>query len=452
MNKKIVEKLWLVANKVRGIFGISELCKIMVYTLFLKHIELKNNQDENDGMLAVYDEKFSLGYLSLTYGRMVNAYDIAKYLAEVEKEFGLEGNVIADEFKRLLEKVDSESVKMIFDEIEEIKFNDTEQLYNVTLLLLNKLICSSGRNGEYFTNSSLCRLETALLDCREGMNVYDGFCGSGVSINEVAGNKGTVYLQDINVSTLAIASVITILKGNKIGAIGCGDSQLNPLLDEKYDRIVSEPPFSMKYSKEYFASIPQGNYIYQENTDSESLALRHSLAHLKEDGVAVILMPMGFLFKSGKGSEVRELLCRDYIDAVIELPAGVFYPYSRVLTALLVLKKRKSDNSIFLINAKDFFEKELKNQAIISEENVSKIVELYHNRETVEGVSRNTPVEDIAENGFNLCTAQYVTLCPMDTITVEDTMVYVQKYDKLISSLSEIDKQLETVRSRFTKS
>ncbi len=452
MNKKIVERLWLVANKVRGAFEVSELCKVMIYTLFLKYIEIKKKQDESDDILSVYDDKFSLGYLALTYGRMVDAFNLANYVAKVERELNLESNIIADEFRRLLEKADVDLVKVIFEAVDQMDFESNEQLYDIALMLLNKSAYASGRvSGEAFTNLSLCKLETRLLDCKEDMLVYDGFCGCGVSINEVADNKGIVYLQDMNVSTLALATVITLLKGNKIGGIRCGDSQLNPLSDTKYDRIVSEPPFLPKYSNDYFIAMPQGNCIYQGSLDGESLALRHCLAHLKEDGIAVVLVPMSFLFKSGRGAEIREKLVVDkFIDTVIELPPGIL-PNTGAATALLVFKNNRSDDSIYLINAKEFFEKVDRNQIVISDENIARIIELYQSRESVEGVSHNTSIEEIAANGFNLCTTQYVTLSPEDTITIEDTTVYVQKYDQLVGQLAEIDKQLGAVRSRFSK-
>lgn len=450
MNKKISEKLWLTANKVRGAFEMSELCKLMVCTLFLKYVELKKKQDENVGILSTYDEKYSLGYLALTYGKMVDSSDLAAYIAMLEKEFQLEGAIVANEFERVLNKADVESVKIIFDAVEQTDLK-VEQLYEAALTFLNWLIHTNGRSGECFTNLSLCKLEAKLLDCQDGMTVYDGFCGSGISANEVADNKGIVYLQDINASMLAYATILTLLKGNKIGAIRCGDSQLNPLSANKFDRVVSEPPFVQKYIPEYFSSIPEGNCIYQEIQSSESLALRHSLAHLKEDGVAVVLVPSGFLFKSGRGASVREKMISEYIDAVIELPSGVFYPYAAVATALLVLKKKKTENYIYMINAKDFFKKTTKSQAMITDENIDRIIELYQSRESIEGISHNTHIKAIEENGYNLCTTQYVTQTPEDTITIEDTSYYMKKYIQLADQLAEIDKQLGAVRSRFTK-
>lgn len=451
MNKKTLDNLWLVASKMHGIFETSELCKVMIYSLFLEYVKIKKNETDDDEYLSSYDDKFTLAYLALTYGKMVRAKELSTYVAKIEKELGLDETVIAVELERLLDKADSDNVRSIFGAIAEIAFDTQEHLYDVAIWLLDKLTLASGKAGvEYFTSRDICKLETRLLDCKEGMLVYDGFCGCGVSVNEVAGNKSTVYMQELVVSSLSLATIITLLKGSKVGAIRCGDSLLNPLSDMKYDRIVCEPPFMPRYSNEYMMSVPEDNYIYQDKLNSESLPLRHVLAHLKEDGIATVVVPMGMLFKSGRMGEIREMLAKNYIDAVIEFPQGVWLN-TGVKTALLVLKKQKTDASIYMINAKDFFDKTPKKNLVLSDENADKIVALYKNRETVEGVSINASIAKIRELGFNLCTTQYVTSTPEDTIKIEDTSVYVQKYDQLVGQLAEIDKQLGAVRSRFTK-
>jgi len=447
MNKKITESLWLMANKMRGSFDVTELCKVMIYSLFLEYIRL----EKDDDFCEVFDDKFTVGYLALTYGKMVGSYHLAEYVSHIERQLGLENSVVADEIERLIGKANEEVVRNIFGTIASIDFESKEQLYDVALMLISKLSDASGKMGtENFTNYEICKLEAGLLNCQDGMSVYDGFCGSGISVNEVVNNKGIVYLQDINVSTMALATVVTLLKGNRIGAIRCGDSLLNPMSEMKYDRIVCEPPFMPRYSEGYMFLVPQDNYVYQDISNAESLALRHMLAHLKEDGIATVIVPMGMLFKSGRMAEVRALLVENNIDAVIELPPGIWMN-TGVATALLVLKKNKTDDSIYMINAKDFFDKVAKMQLRLSGGNVARIVDLYKNRETMEGVSRNVVIKEIAENGYNLCTTQYVTLTPEDTITIEDTSYYMQKYVQLADQLAEIDKQLGAVRGRFTK-
>ena len=105
--------------------------------------------------------------------------------------------MISDELGRLLDKVDEKISKLIFGEVDKICFESSVQMYEVALRILNKLSSTNGKTtGAYFTNVSISKLEKSLLDCKEDMLVYDGFCGCGVSANEVANHKGIVFLQD----------------------------------------------------------------------------------------------------------------------------------------------------------------------------------------------------------------------------------------------------------------
>lgn len=125
-------------------------------------------------------------------------------------------------------------------------------------------------------------------------------------------------------------------------------------------------------------------------------------------------------------------------------------PYASVATALILLKKNKNDNKIMMINTKDFFEKKQR-ALIISDDNIQRLVEIYHSREVIEGVSNTIDLEEIIEKGYNLCTTQYVTLKAEAGIIIEDNAKYIETYDELLQRLSTIDKKLDMVRSRFVK-
>ena len=108
------------------------------------------------------------------------------------------------------------------------------------------------------------------------------------------------------------------------------------------------------------------------------------------------------------------------------------------------------NDDIVMINSKDFFER--KSRAVtISDENVQRIAEIYRNREVIEGVSNTISKETAAENGYNLCTAQYVTLKAREGIVVEDNAKFIENYNVLLQRLGVIDKELGKVRSRFVK-
>ena len=223
------------------------------------------------------------------------------------------------------------------------------------------MITSGGgrASGEYCSSESLPKIAAAIIEVEDDMSVYDACCGTGILVNSVANGKGRVFAQDINVSIIGIAAIMTILSGNKIGAVKCADSLYNPIeQNEKYDRIILEPPFGGRYSKEYIKNIPSDNCMYEHTSDSRYLFIRHALASLKDNGIAAILVPMGALFSSGSTGSIRQKLVDDnYIEAIIEFPNGMMMPYTVIPTALVILRKNKINDDIVMINSKDFFEK-----------------------------------------------------------------------------------------------
>lgn len=448
MKIKKIENLWVAANKLRGAFEITELHKVMLYGLLFKYLELKNEK------FSSYDEKFSLGYLSLTYGKLIDSKGLLEYVSAVEKEFRIEEGVLRESFDSAIEKADAENVRIIFEEVNNLNFEDETEIYNIAKIILDRMIASGGGrgSGEYCRAESLPKIAETLIEVEDDMSVYDACCGTGILVNSVANGKGRVFAQDINVSIIGIAAIMTILSGNKIGAVKCADSLYNPIeQNEKYDRIILEPPFGGRYSKEYIMNIPSDNCMYEHTSDSRYLFIRHALASLKDDGIAAILVPMGALFSSGSTGSIRQKLVDDnYIEAIIEFPKNMLFPYASVATALVILKKNKVNDDIIMINSKDFFMKIIKGFTITGE-NVQRITEIYRNREVIEGVSNTITKEIAAENGYNLCTTQYVTLKASEGIVVEDNRKFIENYEELLQKLRNIDKELDEVRSRFVK-
>jgi type I restriction enzyme M protein len=433
-----MKKLWVLADKLRGAFEVTELYKVMLYSLLLKYVE--QNKEE----MEFYDEKFSLGYLSLTYGKMVVSNQICEYMANIERYYDLASGVLIETIDTVLYKADSDSIRIIFEAINEV---NTEELYDFAKAILDRMSIQAGKaGGECYSTSNLVKLEKAILDTEEGMTVYDAYCGSGLSANEVASGKGTVFIQDISVQIIGIAAVMSILSGNNIGAIRCGDSLQNPLdIEGKYDRIIMEAPFGVKYSPEYLMGINPQNVVRSDVLESESLAIRHSIAHLKKDGEALLLVPMGMLFKGGRLGELRKQMVENgYISSIIELPAGII-PSTGVATAFVSVQLDKKNDSIYMVNTKDYFERE-KRDFIISDEKLSELVDNLKTRRCIENVSAIVGVDDLAKNEYNLCTSQYVISNPEDNIVIEDTKKLMEQYRRLEEQLHVIDGELDDIR------
>lgn len=446
MKKQEINRLWVLVNKLRGAFDATELYKIMLYALLFKYLELK--KDEID----FYDEKFSLGYLSLTYGKIIYSGNLVGYLTEVENFYNIEYGVLCETIDPILYKADEDSVRHIFESIDCIEINEQKDLYELSKLIVERMSLQIRRELSYhYTSESLAKLEKGILDVQKGMKVYDGYCGSGLSVNEVAAGKGTVYLQDLSVQAIGVATILTLLSDNKIGTIKCGDSILNPIPTESgYDRIVIESPLKISYESAYLRFLEEGNVLYSNFIESETIGIRHAIAQLKLDGMAVAFVPMGILFKAGKTKKIRELLVEDrYIDSVVELPNGIIH-YTMATTALLILKRNrlKDDNSVFMINARSFFEN-TKRGCSISDEKISKLTEIIKNKKIIKDISKKVDANIIKKNEYNLCPQQYVMENPEENIVIGDTEKLIKTYKNLKKEFNILEDKLEKIRAKF---
>ena len=421
----------LEVSRKHGKLAMPEACRLIIYILFLRYI------DFNREKMSSYDEKFSIRYLARLYGELVKPYEVVEYVKKIEKDLISDAGLVSEALEKLLQKADDSHVQILFKTIDKIGFEEAK-LYETAAALLDTVAYAYGSGmGNIPTDLSLSRLEGRLLGCRDGMSVYDGFCGYGLSVNEAADGRGVIYIQDTEKELVTVAAVLAVLKGNQIGGARTGDSLTGLPEEEKYDRIIMEPPFSSKGRSG--DSMPA--------QDSETLALRHALDHLADDGIAAVLVPAGMLFKVW-AAELRKKLVDSCLDAVIELPSGVL-PSTRTAPALLILKKNREKDTIFMVDAKDFFEKAGRSRLKISDENISRLAGLYEKREKLDGVSCDQPKEAVIGKKCNLCTSQYVISDLQSTISVGDLAAYVQEYGQLAKQLAEVDRQLDTVRGRF---
>ena len=178
MKNKQIDKLWIIANKLRGAFEVTELYKVMLYGLLFKYLELKKKE------ITSYDEKFSIGYLSLTYGKLVGSKEILEHVRKVENEFRITEGVLAESFNSAIERADAENVRIIFEEINSLDFEEEIEIYNVAKRLLERMVLVGGRvSGEYSTSEALPKIVKALIDVEDDMSVYDACCGKGVLVN-----------------------------------------------------------------------------------------------------------------------------------------------------------------------------------------------------------------------------------------------------------------------------
>ena len=117
----------------------------------------------------------------------------------------------------------------------------------------------------------------------------------------------------------------------------------------------------------------------------------------------------------------------------------------------MILKKNKVNHSIFMVDAKSFFEKDNKRLVSINDKMISNVSDIFSNKEPEEGISKFVEVEEINNNDCNLCPMQYLTSKGTENIEVEDITVYVNQNNELSEKLSELEKKLSEIRVRFVK-
>jgi type I restriction enzyme M protein len=183
---------------------------------------------------------------------------------------------------------------------------------------------------------------------------------------------------------------------------------------KRYDRVLANPPFSQNYIKkdiEYPGRFAV--WMPEKGKKADLMFVQHMLAVLKADGKMAAIMPHGVLFRGGEEREARKYFIeRGWLEAVIGLPAGLFYG-TGIPACVLVMNKQvaKDRKHVFFINAdRDY--REGKAQNFLRPEDISKIVHVYRERKNVEGYARLVPVKEIEAEDFNCNIRRYVDNAP----------------------------------------
>ena len=269
-------------------------------------------------------------------------------------------------------------------------------------------------------------------------SVYDPTCGSGSLLLRVAKEVKDVsafYGQEMNPTTYNLCRMNMIMHDvhYKRFDIKNEDTLERPQhYDLRFEAIVANPPFSANWSASPLHMTDERFSAYGKlapSSKADFAFVQHMVHQLDDSGTMAIVLPHGVLFRGGAEGHIRQYLIQEknYLDAVIGLPANIFYGTS-IPTCILVLKKKRDNpDNILFIDASQHFEK-VKTQNVLRKEDIDKIIETYKNRTEEEkysqiaAISRNRSdainrVSTIAENDYNLNIPRYV-----DTFEEEDAI------------------------------
>jgi len=211
-------------------------------------------------------------------------------------------------------------------------------------------------------------------------------------------------------------------------------------LDYTFDAVVSQIPFNSRWTadRSFLDDVRFMEYnILPPHSKADYAFIQHMLYHLNKDGIMIVVAPHGVLFRSAAEGKIRKMIVRrfNYLDAVIGLPANMFYSTNNPACMMIFKKNRKSDDVLFIDASKGFDRTKLINY--LQEEDISKIVSTYRNREEIEGYSHRASLNDIKENDFNLNIPRYVD-------TYEDEGEDID-YDELVSRHKSVSDEINMV-------
>jgi type I restriction enzyme M protein len=363
--------------------------------------------------------------------------DLAKVLTNIEQS--TMGSESEEDFGNLFEDLDLTSSKLgkteeaknelivkVLTHLDQVDFDlentESDVLGDAYEYLIGKFASGAGKKaGEFYTPQQVSKVLAKLVTIgkKQIRNVYDPTCGSGSLLLRVSkeAEVGAFYGQESNPTTYNLCRMNMIMHDvhYKRFDIYNEDTLENPSpdhIDERFEAIVANPPFSAKWSASpLFMSddrfSPYGKLA--PKTKADFAFVQHMVHQLSTTGTMACVLPHGVLFRGAAEGHIRKYLIKDknYLDAVIGLPANIFYGTS-IPTCILVLKKnREHSEDILFIDSSEHYEK-IKTQNYLRKEDLEKIIDTYKSRTSLDKYSYVAKLEEVEENDYNLNIPRYV--------------------------------------------
>ena len=334
------------------------------------------------------------------------------------------------------------------------RINNEDIIGNAYEFLISRFASDAGKKaGEFYTPREIAILLAKLLNPKAGYRICDPTVGSGSLLirlaREIGSKNYSLYGQESNGSTWALAKMNMYLHGVDDARIEWGDTLNNPKLIEddklmKFDIVVANPPFSLEKwgadsagsdrHKRFWRGIPpksKGDFAFISHMIETSV---------KNNGKVGVITPHGVLFRSASEGKIRkQLIDENLLEAVIGLPANLFYGTSIPTTILIFNRAKKTEDVLFIDASKDYAEG--KRQNSLRDEDIEKIVNTYNEFKTIEKYSYRANYKEISEdNDYNLNISRYV-----DTFEEEEEI----NIKEVQSEITDIEKSLVSVKQKI---
>lgn len=489
MAQQLSNKLWKMANELRGTMEAYEFKNYILGLIFYKFLSDKtenymNKALEMDNITyqeAWEDKDFRQDLIEESLQRLGYVLE-PKYLFShviimIEKgEFSIDyleeiinaitestqGQESQSDFDGLFEDMDLKASKLgkavsertkaiakIIQTIDTIEMDfdttDVDILGSAYIELISKFASTAGKKaGEFFTMTTPAKLvaRLATVGLTDVLNAFDPACGSGSLLLQVGeyANVRHYYGQELTSATYNLARMNMMLHGvdyKNFEIVNCNtitdDSALG---DMKYNVQVANPPYSVSWAPDP-ALLDDERFnsygVLAPKSYEDLMFVEHMIYHMAEgDSRIAVLLPHGVLFRGGAEEKIRKFMIesQNVLDAVIGLPEKMFVS-TGIAVACLVFKKERNGNSenICFIDASKYYSADGK-MNYLTDEDIDRIVNAYVGRKDIDRFCHVASMDEIIENDYNLNISRYVdTYIPEAPVDIAETKEKIKKYN-----------------------
>jgi type I restriction enzyme M protein len=428
----LYSSLWRSCDELRGGMDASQYKDYILTLLFVKYVTDKAKTDRSslidvppggsfDDMVALKGDKEIGDKVNKIISRLAEANGLEKVidLADFNDEEKLgKGKEMQDRLSKLV---------TIFADLDfrGSRAEGDDLLGDAYEYLMRHFATESGKSkGQFYTPAEVSRVVAKILqiprNAPHSTTVYDPTCGSGsllIKVATEAPNGLTVYGQEKDNATWALAQMNMILHGNEDRDIRKGNTLASPQFTtggqlRTFDYAVANPPFSDKaWTNGVEDDLGRFEFGRPPEKNGDYAFLLHILKSVKSTGKAAVILPHGVLFRGNAEATIRkQLLRRGYLKGVIGLPANLFFG-TGIPACIVVLDKENAQarTGVFMIDASKGFLKDGPKNRLRSQD-IHKIVDVFTKETEIERYSRMVPLAEIAEekNDYNLNIPRYI--------------------------------------------
>jgi len=438
----------------QGVERFSEFANILFFKLIT---EIEENK-EDVGEERILPEKYCWNSFANLPADTMLEYINGTVLPYLGNKYNHSGDV----FQRELQIKNPYVLKEIVDKLSELKLinTDSDIKGDAFEYFLKQSVTVGNDLGEYFTPRHIVRLMIKILNPRFGEKIYDPCCGTGGFLIEAFKHikqnckNSTENIKQLKEKTIFGVELTNTAKIAKMNMILTGDGHnnirqmdvLKNIEKNKYDVVITNPPYSQ--------DTDFGNHYPIPTTQADCIFLQNIVLSLNNKGRCAVIVPDGLLseFKQSAYVNTRKYLLENTkVEAVISLPAGVFYPYTGAKTSILVFNKNKETDKVWYFDVKnDGFELTTKRKQIKGKNDIDMLLEYWNTKKEV-NLGFFVEYNRIKNNFYKLNMSDYKEYLPKKTKNIDLNNIFKEINDlnsNISAEIKNLDKILTDINSK----